>query len=172
MSTYLNRGCGVLMPVFSLPSQYGIGSFSKEAYDFVDILYRAKQKYWQILPLNPIGKGDSPYQSTSTFAGNPLFIDIESISVDSLLLEKLKSEQNNVIEYEKVKEISETALRNSFKNAFDEKNTKYQQFVKKNSFWLEDYSLFMALKKYYDGKEWIDWEEGIRLRKKSFCSLF
>lgn len=73
------RRSGILMPVSSLPSEYGIGSFSKEAYEFVDFLESAGQKLWQILPLGPTGYGDSPYQSFSTFAGNPYFIDLESL---------------------------------------------------------------------------------------------
>ena len=73
----MKRASGVLMPVFSLPSKYGIGCFSKEAYKFVDQLKKAGQSYWQILPLGPTGYGDSPYQSFSTYAGNPYFIDLK-----------------------------------------------------------------------------------------------
>lgn len=73
------RASGILMPIFSLPSRYGIGSFSREAYEFVDFLVEAGQKYWQILPIGPTGYGDSPYQSFSTFAGNPYFIDLERL---------------------------------------------------------------------------------------------
>lgn len=73
------RQSGILMAVSSIPSRYGIGSFSKEAYAFVDFLERAGQKLWQILPLGPTGYGDSPYQSFSTFAGNPYFIDLEAL---------------------------------------------------------------------------------------------
>ena len=75
------RASGILLPVASLPSRYGIGCFSKEAYEFVDRLEEAGQSYWQILPLGPTGYGDSPYQSFSTFAGNPYFIDLETLSV-------------------------------------------------------------------------------------------
>ena len=71
------RKCGVLMPISSLPSRFGIGGFSKEAYDFVDFLAAGGQSLWQILPLGPTGYGDSPYQSFSTFAGNPYYIDLE-----------------------------------------------------------------------------------------------
>lgn len=82
------RASGVLLPVSSLPSKYGIGSFSKEAFEFVDQLKRGGQKYWQILPLGPTGYGDSPYQSFSTFAGNPYFIDLETLIEEGLLQEK------------------------------------------------------------------------------------
>ena len=75
----MDRRCGVLLPVASLPSRYGIGCFSKEAYEFVDFLADSGQSYWQILPLGQTGYGDSPYQSFSTFAGNPYFIDPEAL---------------------------------------------------------------------------------------------
>ena len=79
------RASGILLPVSSLPSKYGIGCFSEEAYEFVDQLARAGQKYWQILPLGPTGYGDSPYQSFSTFAGNPYFIDLEAFVKEGYL---------------------------------------------------------------------------------------
>ena len=81
------RRSGMLLPVASLPSKYGIGTFSKEAYDFVDMLHSAGQKLWQILPLGPTGYGDSPYQSFSTFAGNPYFIDLDQLVGEGLLTE-------------------------------------------------------------------------------------
>lgn len=84
----MNRASGVLLPVFSLPSKYGIGCFSKEAYQFVDQLREAGQSYWQILPLGPTGYGDSPYQSFSTYAGNPYFIDLETLVKEGLLTKK------------------------------------------------------------------------------------
>ena len=79
------RACGMLLPVSSLPSPYGIGAFSKEAYEFVDTLKSAGQSYWQILPLGPTGHGDSPYQSFSSFAGNPYFIDLDALIREGLL---------------------------------------------------------------------------------------
>ena len=79
------RSCGMLLPVASLPSPYGIGAFSKEAYDFIDDLVRAGQRYWQILPLGPTSYGDSPYQSFSAFAGNPYFIDLETLTEEGRL---------------------------------------------------------------------------------------
>ncbi|MBP3275130.1 MAG: 4-alpha-glucanotransferase, partial [Butyrivibrio sp.] len=83
-----SRKCGVLLPIFSLSSEYGIGTFSKEAYDFVDFLEEAGQSYWQLLPLGPTSYGDSPYQSFSTFAGNPYFIDINTLIDEGLLTKK------------------------------------------------------------------------------------
>ena len=82
------RKCGVLMPVASLPSRFGIGGFSKEAYDFVDFLEQGGQSLWQILPLGPTGYGDSPYQSFSTFAGNPYYISLDALIEAGLLTEE------------------------------------------------------------------------------------
>lgn len=81
----MKRSCGILLPVFSRPSPYGIGTFGKAAYQWIDFLKRAGQTYWQILPLGPTGYGDSPYQSFSAFAGNPYFIDLELLCKQGLL---------------------------------------------------------------------------------------
>ncbi len=85
MKTMLERGAGILMPVSSLPSPYGIGTFGSAAYDFVDFLKKARQKYWQVLPVGPTSYGDSPYQSFSAFAGNPYFIDLDTLVKEGLL---------------------------------------------------------------------------------------
>ena len=103
----MNRASGVLLPVFSLPSKYGIGCISKEAYQFVDQLREAGQSYWQILPLGPTGYGDSPYQSFSTYAGNPYFIDLETLVKEGLLTKKECKEYDfgdkaEIIDYEKI----------------------------------------------------------------------
>ena len=82
------RASGVLLPISSIPSTYGIGTFSREAYEFVDFLKKAGQTYWQILPLGPTGYGDSPYQSFSTFAGNPYYIDLEELIEEGYLTSK------------------------------------------------------------------------------------
>ena len=100
------RASGILLPVSSIPSRYGIGTFSREAYDFVDFLVKAGQTYWQILPLGPTGYGDSPYQSFSTFAGNPYYIDLEQLVEDGLL-EREDCEcdygtQEEYVDYEKI----------------------------------------------------------------------
>jgi 4-alpha-glucanotransferase len=84
-TTGFSRGCGILMPISSLPSSYGIGSFGKEAYDFIDFLTATSQKYWQVLPLNPTSYGDSPYQSPASLAGNPYFIDPQTLCKKGLI---------------------------------------------------------------------------------------
>ncbi len=170
------RKCGVLLPIFSLSSKYGIGTFSKEAYDFVDFLKKAGQSYWQILPLGPTSYGDSPYQSFSTFAGNPYFIDLEGLIADGLLEEKQVDKcdfggSEEYIDYEKIYRARFDILKKAFENRENAKDAKallkeYEEF--KNSpenDWLEDYSLFMALKNANSGRAWNTWEEGVRLRK-------
>ena len=103
----MKRASGVLLPVFSLPSKYGIGCFSKEAYKFIDLLQEAGQSCWQLLPLGPTGYGDSPYQSFSTFAGNPYFIDLKTLIKEGLLTKKECKEYDfgenaGYIDYEKI----------------------------------------------------------------------
>lgn len=170
------RRCGVLMPVFSLPSKYGIGTFSKEAYEFVDFLKDAGQSYWQILPLGPTSYGDSPYQSFSTFAGNPYFIDIEALINDGLLTEAEADKcdfggSEEYIDYEKQYKSRLKLLKKAYDRREEVASSKklmkeFEAFKKsKDNDWLADYSLFMALKNDNSGRAWNTWDEGIRLRK-------
>ena len=100
------RECGMLLPISALPSEYGIGCFSKEAYEFVDMLKECGQSLWQILPLGATGYGDSPYQSFSTFAGNPYFIDLETLIKEKLLkreeCEGVDFGDGETVDYEKI----------------------------------------------------------------------
>ena len=121
------RECGMLLPVFSLPSRYGIGSFSREAYEFVDILVQAGQKYWQILPLGPTGYGDSPYQSFSAFAGNPLLIDLEQLAEEGLLTEEACLETDfgddlRTVDYDKVHAGKKRLLKTAYENWKEKEN--------------------------------------------------
>lgn len=163
------RACGILLPVFSLPSKYGIGAFSKEAYDFVDFLKEAGQKYWQILPLGPTGYGDSPYQSFSTFAGNPYFIDVEEFVekgwITSEDCRKFSCDCKSGIDYEKLYVNRTALLMKAFKASNIVSDKDFSTFCKKNAFWLDDYSLFMAVKNFYGGKSWTEWDKDIRVRK-------
>lgn len=163
------RASGILLPVASLPSKYGIGCFSKEAYEFIDGLKQAHQSYWQILPLGPTSYGDSPYQSFSTFAGNPYFIDLEELIKEGLLSEETCEEcdfgdDDRYVDYGKIYESRFGVLWEAFEN-FDLKQKEYVSFVEENSYWLEDYSLYMAIKDSYEGLMWTEWDEDIRLRK-------
>ena len=163
------RAAGILMPISSLPSEYGIGCFSKSAYEFVDWLKKAGQSYWQILPLGPTSYGDSPYQSFSTFAGNPYFISLEAL-VEEGVLTKAECEAvdwgkvKGSIDYKKIYEGRYPLLRKAYERSNVHENEAYQQFVKENSWWLSDYALFMAVKDRFDGVEWKLWADDIKLR--------
>ncbi len=164
------RASGILLPVSSIPSAYGIGSFSKEAYEFVDFLEKAGQSYWQILPLGPTGYGDSPYQSFSTFAGNPYYIDFEELIEEGLLTKEQCEEcdwggSEAYVDYEKIYKSRFRVLKEAFDNSRLEDNEGFQAFVAENAFWLSDYSLYMAVKDSYKGKSWSEWDGDIRLRK-------
>lgn len=164
------RACGILMPVASLPSKYGIGSFSKSAYAFVDTLALAGQKYWQILPLGSTGYGDSPYQSFSTYAGNSYFIDLDALVDQGLLtVEECESYDfgcnERYIDYEKLYYSRFRILKKAYKRSRIEEKGDYQIFVKKHSTWLPDYCLYMAVKNHFGGISWNEWDVDIRNRK-------
>lgn len=164
------RKSGILLPVASLPSDYGIGSFSKEAYEFVDRLSQAGQSYWQILPLGPTSYGDSPYQSFSTFAGNPYFIDLEDLIERGYLTEKeCKSfdfgEKEQEIDYDKLFRNRFSLLRIAYERSGICEDPGFKAFVKENAYWLEDYGLYMALKELFGHVCWADWDEDIKRRE-------
>ncbi len=141
------RKRGILLPLFSLPSKYGIGSLGEDAYKFIDFLKEANQCYWQILPLCPIGRGNSPYTSISCFAGEILFIDLDMLVLDGLLKKNeigAFSFSKNV-DYDAVREFK-LPLLNLAVSRFDTKNEDYMDFCEENSFWLEDFTLFMSKK--------------------------
>ncbi|MGN0376739.1 MAG: 4-alpha-glucanotransferase [Suilimivivens sp.] len=166
----LERGAGVLLSVTSLPSPYGIGSLGRTAYDFVDLLVEMKQKYWQVLPLGPTGYGDSPYQSFSAFAGNPYLIDLDLLVTEGLLKKKEVSSCNfgdktETVDYGLLYENRYKVLRRAFKR-FDKSTEIYKKFCCENKFWLNDYSLYMAVKNSQGGKSWLEWEAPLRNRDR------
>lgn len=164
------RASGILLPIASLPSNYGIGCFSKSAYEFIDILKKAGQRYWQILPIGPTGYGDSPYQSFSTFAGNPYFIDLDSL-IEKGLLQKSECDNYDVggniryIDYEKIYLSRFKLLRMAYDRSNVKENDEFKEFNQKNAYWLDDYSLYMAIKNHFNEVSWNEWDEDIRLRK-------
>ncbi|MCF0114986.1 MAG: 4-alpha-glucanotransferase [Erysipelotrichaceae bacterium] len=169
------RTSGVLLPISSLPSKYGIGCFSKDAYQFVDSLVKAGQHYWQILPLGPTSYGDSPYASFSTFAGNPYFISLEALIKEGLLDQESCDEvfwggSESFVDYDKQYEFRFPLLRKAFSHFKGEKG--YDKFLKLNSFWLEDYALYMAVKAYFKNVSWNEWDEDIRLRDPKAISNY
>ena len=165
----MNRAAGILLSVTSLPSKFGIGCFSKSAYEFVDWLKEAGQSYWQILPLGPTSYGDSPYQSFSTFAGNPYFISLEALVEEGVLTaEECDAadfgDDAGSIDYEKLYNSRYPLLRKAYERSDISRNPEYQRFLEENRWWLDDYALFMAVKDRFDGAPWNQWAEDIRLR--------
>ena len=157
------------MHISCLPSNYGIGTIGKEAFEFVDFLKKTGQHYWQILPLNPTDFNNSPYQSPSVFAGNPLFIDIDELKKDGLLndwdTDGIYFGNNpEQVDFDAVKAYKKDLLKRTLNNF--QKDYEYMMFETQNGSWLNDYSLFMALKEHYDGKAWYDWDEDIRRHTK------
>ena len=214
--TKFERNAGILMPVSSLPSPYGIGTFGRDAYDFVTFVKECNHKYWQVLPLGPTTYGDSPYQSYSAFAGNPYFVDLDMLIEAGFLLKSEVisrdwgdgivpvnvSEDDAVngrfgtyrdgnigderyVSYEKIDNNRFDILRiayNRFKAACAEsKKTlakglplykQFDNFVKDNADWLEDYALFMALKSHFNNVSWGEWETDIKFRKPEAMSRY
>ena len=214
--TKFERNAGILMPVSSLPSPYGIGTFGKDAYDFVTFVKECNHKYWQVLPLGPTTYGDSPYQSYSAFAGNPYFVDLDMLIEAGFLLKSEVisrdwgdgivpvnvSEDDAVngrfgtyrdgnigderyVSYEKIYNNRFDILRiayNRFKAACAESKKKlakglplykqFDNFVKDNADWLEDYALFMALKSHFNNVSWGEWETDIKFRKPEAMSQY
>ena len=214
--TKFERNAGILMPVSSLPSPYGIGTFGRDAYDFVTFVKECNHKYWQVLPLGPTTYGDSPYQSYSAFAGNPYFVDLDMLIEAGFLLKSEVisrdwgdgivpvnvSEDDAVngrfgtyrdgnigderyVSYEKIYNNRFDILRianNRFKAACAEsKKTlakglplykQFDNFVKDNADWLEDYALFMALKSHFNNVSWGEWETDIKFRKPEAMSRY
>lgn len=165
----MRRESGILLSVASLPSRYGIGCFSKEAYEFVDQLKAAGQSYWQILPLGPTSYGDSPYQSFSTFAGNPYYISLEDL-IDEGLLTREECEAADLgddaglVDYEKLYENRFPLLRKAYERSGAGNDPEFLRFKAENAWWLDDYALYMAVKARFDQAAWTQWAKDIRLR--------
>jgi len=162
----IERSAGILLPVSSLPSPYGIGSFGKTAREWIDFLHKAGQSYWQILPLNPTSYGDSPYQSFSAFAGNPYFIDLDSLYEDGLLnkeeyTQTRWSRSKKRVDYSTLYQEREPVLRKAFSRFKNDK--KLDEFIRNNK-WFEHYSLFMVIKESHTLLPWMDWEKPLRIR--------
>ena len=181
------RESGILMPVSSLPGPYGIGCFGKEAFEFVDFLAQAGQKIWQILPLSPTGYGDSPYQSCSAFAGNPYFIDLDTLKEEGLLTAaQLKAEKWGTdpkeVDYGTLYVSRFKVLRTAYA-AWRKQCARlhgcayyfpddYYAFTLANEDWLEDYALYMALKAANKMKNWVEWDKPYRLRDRKALAAF
>lgn len=166
----MKRSSGILMPISSLPSPYGIGTLGKAAYEFVDFLAEARQLYWQILPVGPTSYGDSPYQSPSAYAGNPYFVDPEMLIADGLLTRgeveafDWGSDAEHV-DYGRIYESRFNMLKLAADRGWERDRGEVSRFEQENTGWLYDYALFMAVKRHFDMKCWLDWpDEDIRMR--------
>ncbi|MCL2694997.1 MAG: 4-alpha-glucanotransferase [Clostridiales bacterium] len=158
------RRSGILMHISSLPSKHGIGTFGKEAFAFCDFLAAAGQTIWQVLPLGPTGFGDSPYQSFSTYAGNPYFIDLDLLADDGLLdpadYEDLGWAQDPLaVDYETLYHLRFPVLRKAWQRYQERDTTRFDTFYRDQSKWLKPYALFMALKNSFGGLGWQEWPE-------------
>ena len=161
------RSSGILMHISSLPGPYGIGTMGKRAFQFIDFLEEAGQSVWQILPLNPTGYGDSPYQSCSTFAGNHYLIDLDALVEDGLLMQ----EELDSVQWCHSETKADFGL--LYKNRLEVLRKAYARFTqqeeldafcRENSSWLSDFALFMALKDSFGGKPWYQWEDALKFR--------
>lgn len=171
------RRSGIILPIFSLPSNYGIGTFGREAYKFVDFLKTSRQSLWQILPVGPTSYGDSPYQSFSTFAGNPYFIDLDMLVEDGLLtFSHIKGvnfgEDENYIDYALMYENRYKVLKIAYQNRSSDIDMKIEEFKKENKYWIDDYAMFMALKDYNHGAPWNRWDKDIKFRTENAMSKY
>ena len=162
----MSRKAGILLPIFSLPSHYGIGTLGQEAYSWIDFLHSAHQKLWQVLPVGPTSYGDSPYQSFSAFAGNPYFIDLDFLCAQNLLTQ----EECESVRWEYLPEKIEYKI--LYDNRFTLLRKAYERYADKNALaafmeqnaWVNDYALFMAIKDSQSGKSWQEWPEALRNR--------
>ena len=162
------RASGILLPIFSLPSPYGIGCFSKEAYDFIDRLNDAGQSYWQILPLGPTGCGDSPYQALSAFAGSAYYIDLEALIQEGKLTEEEcavchTEDGADTVDYAKLFDCRQKLLRRAHERS--RRSVGFRKFREMNRDWLEDYTLFRALRSAFGDISWAEWDRDIKMRE-------
>ena len=175
---YIKRSSGILMPIYSLPSPYGIGTLGAAARKFVDFLAEAGQSWWQILPVGPTSYGDSPYQSPSTFAGNPYFIDLDLLVADGLLtqaeIDALHWGDNpEQVDYGALYGNRYALLEKATLRGWQRDKAAVDAFVADNASWLPDYALFMALKRHFQMACWLDWpDEDIRLRKPAAIARY
>jgi 4-alpha-glucanotransferase len=166
------RSSGILLHVTSLPSPFGIGDLGRSAYEFAEFLASSGHKIWQVLPLNPTGFGDSPYQCFSAFAGNPLLIDLRALQDQGLLrsadLADVPPFPDDRVEYARVIEYKQKVLhiaaRNFFSDAAPTQRTAFDDFRRENSAWLDDFALFMTCKHHDNEVMWTKWDPKLRQR--------
>lgn len=168
------RKSGILLHISALPNKYGIGTFGKEAYQFVDFLKDCGMSYWQVLPLGPTSYGDSPYQSFSAFAGNPYFIDYDLLKDEELLKYSEYKDykfKGNRVDYEFIYNTKFQVLEKAYRR-FNINNIDYEKFKNENSYWLDNYSLFMVIKNNFNGVSWINWDNDYKIKNKQTIEKF
>lgn len=166
----MKRGSGILLHISSLPSPYGIGTIGRSAYEFIDFLVNAGQKYWQVLPVSPTGYGDSPYQSYSTFAGNPYFIDFEMLSESGNLKPEVYQSINwgdsaEYVDYGKLFENRFKVLKAAYLADREQIKDELLSFRSREAYWVENYAMFMAVKFDLNFKPYWEWPEELKLRQ-------
>lgn len=166
-----NRSSGILLPVFSLPSPHGVGTFGRAAYEFADFLAASGQSYWQVLPLNPTGYGDSPYQCFSSAAGNPYFIDLDMLVEDGLLTADEAKGCNGEsdprrVDYGRLYAFRLPVLRLAAERNMRLNASRFEDFCGKCSPQIRDYALFTALKAHFEMKPWTEWNCGRAMPKQ------
>ena len=174
----MRRASGIILPLFSLPSPHGIGTMGQSARIFIDFLAEAKQSWWQVLPVGPTSYGDSPYQSPSAFAGNPYFVDLDLLVADGLLR---KDEVDAIdwgndptrVDYGRLYEHRIGVLRTACDRGWNRYHSEVRSFADKNADWLDDYALFMAVKRHFGMAPWYAWpDERIRLHEERACKRY
>ena len=158
----MDRSAGILLPIFSLPGRYGIGTLGREARAFVEFLQRAGQTWWQLLPVGPTGMGDCPYASTSTFAGNPLFVDLDALAEQGLLttaeLDSALRPNQAQIDYTGLYESREHLLRQAFARLDGPQAQAVRDFSAAHP-WVREYALFQAVRGHFKGLPWYEWPD-------------
>jgi 4-alpha-glucanotransferase len=178
LPTLKDRRSGLLLHLSSLPGPYYCGDLGKAAYRFADFLAAAGQSWWQMLPVNPIGLGNSPYSTTCSFAGDPLYIDLEGLVEDGLLkkseIAKPQAPSPGRIYYQKARRYREVRLKTAYARfTAGEGNIESAQFTRffaRHKYWLEDFALFCVLAKKFKTRNWRNWPRDLRRRKPSALS--
>ena len=177
----MERSAGVIMHIASLPGKFGIGTFGKEAYEYVEFLYKSGMRYWQILPLGQTGYGDSPYQSFSAFAGNPYFIDFDILNDEGILskaeyINENYGDNEEYIDYGILFNIKYIVLRRAYENFKKSHNfllkEYFESFKEENNWWLDNYSLYMAVKGKFNLASWQEWDDDIKKRRPEAIELY
>ncbi len=165
LSWLTSRGAGVLMHISCLPSTQGIGCFDENCLNFIDFLSSSGMKYWQICPLHPTAYGDSPYQSTSAFAGNQYFIDLSQLINDGLLTTEEANQQSILsetkVEFDKLFSINNKLLQRAAQR-FDYSNANFLNFCSSEKYWLDDYALFTSIKQHFNYSQWTEWPNNFK----------